>query len=902
VLCVCVYSHEGKYNSVVVSYIDENRLPSTLCRMDRQCAAFKDVFSVCCGVPAFIEVLTEQHTKRGYKERSLPWNLEVFAILLKVPSLCVRASTRVMMESLFQQDALRFLQSLCLQPICVGKSVCRLVQHWVDSAHDMHSADYLSCFIYYLCKRVAERTRSTWQYHRILVYNVRKIAMVSTNQPAHALRIFNASGTEFLLRTTGVHAHTTTLGHYELIPRKHNAQTLNLHKICHYVMGREKGLRIASVNSDLLDLLNSHAKCPTYIITRRVFQSFHTYIMTKSPSQMQLSDICTVYLNLAFRIGAEADIRQQTSRGKRLCYIIVTAFVQFRARHGGFDGKHFNGAEPRFDLTMLLLLKGAIYESKDKIVHIQSLLQHLTLPAFVSPTNREVREICVRILRHCIIAEANAPTSYFHRTMSILSKLPPASANDDYVFHHILYSTVHRHIVMHQSKAQACAHSQHIVPLLFTITECVERQHCDCGKRIKRLLSSTRTFIGCLLYLWGRSTYIAASASDQHIMLCFMVMSVNNICLHEQAKSRFNPGKFVRIFHHILLCLSDQRCMHLWQKNEHRVMMRFIFIYIGFYSSTAHEFSTIDAEMIQRIVCNSRLSYALPTSSHIQNLHFLNFLSTRAYLQGFALKYLKKVVVTHSTEHSIGEFVLVVISNQMQFVCKNAGTVVMDKMMPEIVCIFQSLSHWTPSQNIEQSRSRLGSHVHVCVQMCKFYVRIQHVHSHDKTTLVALIDDMVVGLLFNVATNFDAIGRDTVFHVTGLLVSWQIFPGRKQSVTWLHWTFSFLFQVLNMDEFRHHAEIDTCLIHLMGVIATSFPVLHKSQHVQYVCKYMDALLRVSSTQMHSESVTIQDHVHRKMCENGYLNTSASRLARNTDTPVEPTSAPQTVLCVWQQTT
>ena len=177
--------------------------------MDRQCAAFKDIFSVCCGVSAFIEVLTEQHTKRGYSEGTLPWNLEVFAILLKVPSLCVRASTRVMMESLFQQDALRFLQSLCLQPICVGKSVCRLVQHGVDCAHDMHRADYLSCFIYYLRKRVAERTRSTWQYHRILVHNVRKIAMVSTNQPAHALRIFNASGTEFLLRMTGVHAHTT---------------------------------------------------------------------------------------------------------------------------------------------------------------------------------------------------------------------------------------------------------------------------------------------------------------------------------------------------------------------------------------------------------------------------------------------------------------------------------------------------------------------------------------------------------------------------------------------------------------------------------------------------------------------------------------------------------------------
>jgi len=156
--------------------------------------------------------------------------------------------------------------------------------------------------------------------------------------------------------------------------------------------------------------------------------------------------------------------------------------------------------------------------------------------------------------------------------------------------------------------------------------------------------------------------------------------------------------------------------------------------------------------------------------------------------------------------------------------------------------------------------------------MCKFYFRIQHVDSHNNASVVAIIDDFVVWFLFNAATNFDVAGRSVVFHVMALLMPWQILPGRKQSVTWLHWTFSFLYQTLQVREFVHHAKMttvimpkfDNCLTQLMGLVATSFPVLYRSQHVQYVCEYMDALLRVEGTHMVSECVSLQDHVHAQM--------------------------------------
>jgi len=218
---------------------------------------------------------------------------------------------------------------------------------------------------------------------------------------------------------------------------------------------------------------------------------------------------------------------------------------------------------------------------------------------------------------------------------------------------------------MHQSEARNRAHTQDILPLLFVITEYVVRQKCDTGKRIKRLLYKTSTFIGCSLYLWSQSTYVALSSYNQHVMLCFMVISVNNICLHQQEKRRFKADKFLLIFHYVLMCVSDQRSMHLWQKNELQVVMRFIFLYTWFYSSDAHEFSSINAEMIQRIVCNHHLDHSMSKSSHIQRLHILHSLSTRASLHSNTLWYLKGVVRHYNTELAMSDFILVIVSNQL---------------------------------------------------------------------------------------------------------------------------------------------------------------------------------------------------------------------------------------------
>ena len=820
--------------------------------------AFEDILDICCEVPAFIEALT---ARRHGTEPSRVWNLQTLGILLQMRHLRVRSNTCTMLELLFRVDPVQFLHSVCLQPICVGKHVCRLLQHRADSTHSEYQ---LSCFIYYLCKRATLQADSTPEYRRILEHNVRSV--VAKNQVVHTLRALNMCGTEFLLRTTGVHAQSIPAC-YRFLPWQQKGKYVNLHKICHHVMCKEQALGVSSVNSDLLGLLNGHAQCPTYLVTRHTFQAFHTYIMKKTPSPLQLGDIFAVYLNLASCLSVGTEPRRDAACGKRLSYTLVMALVQFRKRH-----HHLDDNEARFNRIMLRLLKGAVYRMSDRIRHIQNLLRHLTGDTYASAENREVREACVRILRGCIIADGRTGTSFFQRTMCILSRLPPAGPDDDYAFHHILYSTAHQHIVMHQTEARNRAHAQDILPLLFVITEYVVRQKCGTGKRIKRLLYKTSTFICCSLYLWSRSTYIASSVYNQHVMLCFMVMSVNNICLHQQEKRRFRADKFLLIFHYVLLCVSDRGSMHLWQKNELRVVMRFIFLYTGFYSSDVHEFSSIDAEMIQRIVCNHRLDRSVSKSSHVQRLHILHSLSTRASLHGDTLRYLKAVVRHYSTELAMCDFVLVIVSNQLRFVCKSCGTVAVDTMMPEIVCIVESLSSWTPPRHPSLTLAKLGSHMHICIQLCKFYFRMQHVDSHDNASVVAVIDDFVVRFLFDAATNFAAAGRSVVFHVMGLLMSWQVLPGRKQSVTWLHWTFSFLYQALQVREFVHHAEFDMCLTQLMGLVATSFPVLYRSQHVQYVCEYVDALLRVEGTHMVAECVSLQDHVHAQMSRNGYLNT------------------------------
>ena len=263
--------------------------------------AFEDILDVCCEVPAFIEALT---ARRHDTETSRVWNLQTLGKLLKMRNLRVLSNTCTMMEVLFRINPVQFLHSVCLQPICVGKHVCRLLQHWVDCNNDGHSEYCLSCFIYYIRKRATIQADSTPEYRRILEHNVRNV--VAKNQVVHTFRVLNMCGTEFLLRMTGVHAQSI-LACYQIIPWQQKGKYINLHKICQYVMCKENALGISSVNSDLLGLLNGHAQCPTYLVTRRTFQVFHTYIMKKTPSQPQLSEIYAVYLNLAFCLSVGID-------------------------------------------------------------------------------------------------------------------------------------------------------------------------------------------------------------------------------------------------------------------------------------------------------------------------------------------------------------------------------------------------------------------------------------------------------------------------------------------------------------------------------------------------------------------------------------------------------------------
>jgi len=160
-------------------------------------------------------------------------------------------------------------------------------------------------------------------------------------------------------------------------------------------MCKENALGVSSVNSDLLGLLNCHAQCPTYLVTRRTFQVFHTYIMKKTPSPLQLSEIYAVYLNLAFCLSVGIDHRRDAACRKRLSYTLVMAFVQFRKRHDVVANQHLDNNEARFNRIMLLILKGAVYRMSDRILHIQNLLQHLTGDKYASAEiARSARCVC----------------------------------------------------------------------------------------------------------------------------------------------------------------------------------------------------------------------------------------------------------------------------------------------------------------------------------------------------------------------------------------------------------------------------------------------------------------------------------------------------------------------------
>jgi len=52
--------------------------------------------------------------------------------------------------------------------------------------------------------------------------------------------------------------------------------------------------------------------------------------------------------------------------------------------------------------------------------------------------------------------------------------------------------------------------------------------------------------------------------------------------------------------------------------------------------------------------------------------------------------------------------------------------------------------------------------------------------------------------------------------------------------------------------------------------------------MQYVCEYMDVLLRVDSTHLVLKCVSFPEHVHEQMSRNGFLNTAVAPIAPDTN--------------------
>jgi len=795
---------------------------------------FENVFEFCCQNTLFMLRLTVAANTNVL-------DLSFAQMLMSIPNSRIHAATLQMMQLLYQHEPIRLTRTLSVSPIEIGTGFGEYMTKAVFLPNA--NPEIVPCFLHYIRKLA----NTTPVYLPILENLVASI--IVSYDLATCLDVLNIVGTVSVLDLCNelelfVVIHST-------VPNSWSVPTNpTMYRAIAY---QEQIMKIASVDADLLTVIDNYITVDPLSITLGMFSGFHAYIIQKTPHILQQYNICQTYFKMAIYLLSKNT--QSTLDKNKVCFIVTKCLLDFKHKIGGFCQAHLLDTEDTFDSVSKMVLRVVFYHPDRPITHLQRLLHHVCSPANFTRKKKSLQMKCVCILRRCIILDSKQ-TKGFKRTISIISRLP---CSPDFNLHNIIYSSVYWQILISPNKH----YCQNTNPLIFFMTLYAHKQRLASTKKYTSLLLKITGFISCSIYLLGCSS----SRHEDHKNLCFLILSVQNISSGFNSATNPPPTNFLNMFHYILKYISDTQTVHLWRANELRMVTNFIFRYLDIYRGNSHQFSQCNALLIQKILSNTNLFFAKTLSLELRYLHILHHLSAGYNFPTFTIQYLNQLVQRYPQDSLVSNTVIFISSKQLGLLTKTHTTSYLDIVMPKYITMLENIRY--DNRNLLCPLTQISCWLHICIQLCFFHFRMQHTTSYDNARNVSIIDDAIIIMLQLTIHNFHLVFSDLFNGILTLFNLWQIHPGRKQSVTWLYFVFTIMSNALASKSIVQSPLVDANYISIVTKISSAFPLLSTNTHIHHVSMHVHNLLKVRENILNFGTV-MSTYTRTSMLHNGYL--------------------------------
>jgi len=801
---------------------------------------FENVFDFCCENTVFMLQLT-------VTENSNLFDICFANMLLSIPNSRIHAATLKMMQLLYQHEPLRLTKTLSINPIEVGTEFGEYIATSLFLPNT--NSEIVPCFLYYIQKLL----HSTPMYLPILKNIVYSI--IVSYDLAKCLNLLNVVGTTSVLGLCNQRELFVFIHGPESIIM--TTPTMPLRLLYRSITHEERIMNIASVNTDLLTFINKCITINPSLVTLRMFSGFHGYMMLKKPHIVQQYNICHTYFKMAIHLLGKK--KQSTLNKNKVCFVVTKCLLDFKHKIGSFSQPHLMDTEDMFDSILKMVFRVTFYYPHSPITHLQRLLHHICSPANFTYQKKSLQLQCVGILRRCIILDSKNKQG-FKRTISIISRLPSSPYLN---LHDMLYSSVYWNILTSPNKHASHIHCQNTIPMIFFITLYANKQKCASTPKCASLLLKITAFISCAVFLLG----CKSSAYEDYKNLGFIIMSVQNISSGFNSTTKPPPTNFLNIFHYILKFISDTQTLHPWNKNELRMVTKFIIRYLDIYHATVNQFSQSNAFLIQKILSNTNLFFTKPRSLELRCLHILHHLSACHNFPTFTIQYLNQLVTQYHGDFFVCNTVIFIMSKQLSLLTKTQTTSYLDVVMPKYITMLENIGY--DNRNSFGAFTQITCWLHICMQLCLFHFRMQHTTNYNNARNVSIIDEAMITMLQFTIHNFHLVYTDVFRGILTVLNMWQIDPGRKQSVTWLYFVFTIMSNALLSKNIVPCSAVDADYITIVTKISLAFPMLSKNKHVHHVSTHVQNLLRIRENILNFGAM-MSTYTRTSMLHNGYL--------------------------------
>jgi len=204
--------------------------------------------------------------------------------------------------------------------------------------------------------------------------------------------------------------------------------------------------------------------------------------------------------------------------------------------------------------------------------------------------------------------------------------------------------------------------------------------------------------------------------------------------------------------------------------------------------------------------------------------------------------------------------------NNLVFLRKHT-TSYLDVVMLKYITMLENIRY--DNRNSLSPFTQMTCWLHICMQLCLFYFRMQHTTDYNNAQNVSIINDAIITVLQLTIHNCHLVFSDVFKGILTLLNQWQIDPGRKQSVTWLYFVFTIMLNALLPKTIVQSPPVDAHYITIFTKISSAFPMLSRNTHIHHVSTHVQNLLRVHENILNFGTM-MSTYTCTSILHNGYL--------------------------------